>query len=110
LQKVKAVAVHGTDVHLSHSNDFTVLFVDEAEDSIFQFGSGLLGKGERDDVSRLDTWLTEYIGDPLRNHLCLTGSGACDDLQRLVEAADCLSLSLCVVRHGSYRAAVADWQ
>ena len=71
-------------------------------DAFLQLGGGLLCEGEGDDVARLDTGLLEDVRDALRNHLCLTRAGTGNDLQRLVQARDGLSLGIGVISASAF--------
>ena len=65
----------------------------------FSSAGSLLREGERDDVLRLNTRLPEDRSDALRDDLGLAGPGTRDDLERLVDTGDRLSLSLGVGGH-----------
>ncbi len=83
-QQAEAEAVDGADEHIGHSDYWLSRPLGHPfHDASPQFGSGLVGEGEGDDVSRSQRIVLpgQQMGDPPGQHLGFARAGAGQDLQ-----------------------------
>ena len=68
--------------------DVPATLADEADDPLAQLGRGLVREGDREDPERRDALDADEVGDAVREHARLAGSGAGQDQERAFRRRD----------------------
>ena len=99
LVKADAVDVPAQDAHAGgvegRGEDLVPLFpAQHPAQALFQLTGGLVGKGDRQDIPWIHTYLINQPGDPVCKYTCLTGSCSGKDQKRTLCIENSLLLSV----------------
>jgi hypothetical protein len=99
LHELKAPAVDGTNVHLNKSLNGHIGLLDGLTNAVMQFCSRFVRESERHNATRRMAF-SKQSKNPFNEHLCLSRTSTCNDLQVTFSVINGLLLSLCERHQG----------